>query len=242
MILPLGIIVPIIATKIWHNTPLQLFMTAYKLRVTLVPIFDVLMLLALKRGKPSTVAGLAGFWGIIVLATACSAIVNSMQFNAQMSFFAKRVDPAIGGSYMTLLNTAANLGMFETVPTRFVLGDVQTCTELSASLLFNSLCNRRYMASFLRNVACWMALDRTQLQHKCVNWSGELHCWTRPLLCAAGCVQYFGMRVGCAYGPTRTNPPGSPRRRLANTHFGRRSDRLRRGIVALECRRGTRRS
>ena len=87
-------------------------MTAYKLRVTLVPIFDVLMLLALKRGKPSTASGLAGFWGIIVLSTACSAIVNSMQFNAQMSFFAKRVDPAIGGSYMTLLNTAANLGTF----------------------------------------------------------------------------------------------------------------------------------
>ena len=139
VILPLGIIVPIVATKIWHNTPLQLFMTAYKLRVTLVPIFDVLMLLALKRGKPSTVAGLAGFWGIIVLATACSAIVNSMQFNAQMSFFAKRVDPAIGGSYMTLLNTAANLGMFETITIRcFVLGDVQSCTELSASLSFNS--------------------------------------------------------------------------------------------------------
>ena len=68
------------------------------------------MLLALKRGKPSSVSGLAGFWGIIILSTACSAIVSSMQFNAQMSFFAKRVDPAIGGSYMTLLNTAANLG------------------------------------------------------------------------------------------------------------------------------------
>lgn len=27
-----------------------------------------------------------------------------------MTFFAHRVDPAIGGSYMTLLNTAANLG------------------------------------------------------------------------------------------------------------------------------------
>ena len=33
-----------------------------------------------------------------------------MQFNSQMVFFAHRVDPAIGGSYMTLLNTAANLG------------------------------------------------------------------------------------------------------------------------------------
>lgn len=85
-------------------------MTAYRLRVTLVPILDVLMLLALQRGKPNSVLGLIAFWSLIVLSTACQATVNSMQFNAQMTFFAKRVDPAIGGSYMTLLNTAANLG------------------------------------------------------------------------------------------------------------------------------------
>lgn len=36
-----------------------------------------------------------------------------------MVFFASRVDPAIGGSYMTLLNTAANLG--GTWPNSFVM-------------------------------------------------------------------------------------------------------------------------
>lgn len=40
--------------------------------------------------------------------------------NAQMTFFAKRVDPSIGGSYMTLLNTAANLG--GTWPTPVIMG------------------------------------------------------------------------------------------------------------------------
>jgi MFS transporter, PAT family, solute carrier family 33 (acetyl-CoA transportor), member 1 len=94
-------------------------MTAYKLRVTLVPILDILMLMALQRGKPSSSSGLMMFWSVIILSTACQAIVNSMQFNAQMSFFAKRVDPAIGGSYMTLLNTAANLG--GTWPASFVM-------------------------------------------------------------------------------------------------------------------------
>ena len=33
-----------------------------------------------------------------------------MQSNAQMTFFASRADPLIGGSYMTLLNTFANFG------------------------------------------------------------------------------------------------------------------------------------
>jgi len=31
-------------------------------------------------------------------------------FVAQMAFFARVSDPLIGGSYMTLLNTLANLG------------------------------------------------------------------------------------------------------------------------------------
>lgn len=94
-------------------------MNAYKLRVTLVPILDVLMLMALRGGKPNSLSGLMSYWSFIILSTALQAIVNSMQFNAQMTFFAKRVDPAIGGSYMTLLNTAANLG--GTWPASFVM-------------------------------------------------------------------------------------------------------------------------
>ena len=94
-------------------------MNAYKLRVTLVPILDVLMLMALHRGKPNSMSGLMSYWSFIILSTALQAIVSSMQFNAQMTFFAKRVDPAIGGSYMTLLNTAANLG--GTWPASFVM-------------------------------------------------------------------------------------------------------------------------
>ena len=94
-------------------------MNAYKLRVTLVPILDFLMLMALRGGKPNSVSGLMSYWSFIILSTALQATVSSMQFNAQMTFFAKRVDPAIGGSYMTLLNTAANLG--GTWPASFVM-------------------------------------------------------------------------------------------------------------------------
>jgi len=119
VILPLGILVPIVATKLWHGHPLRQFMTAYKLRVTLVPLLDVLMLMSLQRARPQTAVGTLLFWIPIVFSTALQAIVNSLQFNAQMTFFAHRVDPAIGGSYMTLLNTAANLG--GTWPASFVM-------------------------------------------------------------------------------------------------------------------------
>jgi PAT family acetyl-CoA transporter-like MFS transporter 1 len=111
IILPLGIMVPVIAARIFKNKPLTQFMTAYKLRVTVLPILDVLMLLAVKKyAHASDVKSSTIFWVCVVASTALFSIVDSMQFNAQMTFFAHRVDPAIGGTYMTLLNTAANLG------------------------------------------------------------------------------------------------------------------------------------
>jgi PAT family acetyl-CoA transporter-like MFS transporter 1 len=119
IILPLGILVPIVATKVWHSHPLRQFMTAYKLRVTLGPILDICMLLALQQARSHTMSGSALFWTPVILSTALQAIVSSLQLNAQMTFFASRVDPAIGGSYMTLLNTAANLG--GTWPASFVM-------------------------------------------------------------------------------------------------------------------------
>lgn len=127
VILPLAILVPIVATKIWHGHPLRQFMTAYRFRVTLTPLLDVIMLYVLKHGKPKSAVGMLFFWSILILSTAGQAIVSSLQFNAQMTFFAQRVDPAIGGSYMTLLNTAANLG--GTWPSSFVMWMVGQLTQ-----------------------------------------------------------------------------------------------------------------
>ena len=51
------------------------------------------------------------FWLTINVSTAVFSIVESVQFHAQiLVFFAHRIHPAIGGTYMTLLNTANNLG------------------------------------------------------------------------------------------------------------------------------------
>jgi len=117
IILPLGILVPIIGTKIWQGYPLKQFMFAYKFRVTVVALVDVLMLLAVRSFRGGNKILIGGetssrliFWGLLIASTALQAIVHSLQFNAQMTFFAHRVDPKIGGSYMTLLNTFGNLG------------------------------------------------------------------------------------------------------------------------------------
>mmetsp|Transcript_15185 Transcript_15185/g.31495 ORF Transcript_15185/g.31495 Transcript_15185/m.31495 type:complete len:657 (+) Transcript_15185:133-2103(+) len=116
LILPLGILVPLAASKIWHSAPLRQFMRAYEWRITLVPLLDIFMLRLLKNGHSHSTPI---FWAAVIASTAGQAITSSLQFNAQMTFFASRVDPAIGGSYMTLLNTMANLG--GTWPASFVM-------------------------------------------------------------------------------------------------------------------------
>ncbi|CAJ1954175.1 unnamed protein product [Cylindrotheca closterium] len=126
VILPLGILVPIAAHHIWHKEgPLRQFLTAYQWRVTVIPLLDILMLHMITKSQNHH-GGL--FWLAILASTAGQAICNSLQFNAQMIFFASRVDPAIGGTYMTLLNTAANLG--GTWPSSAVMGFLGYLTKM----------------------------------------------------------------------------------------------------------------
>ncbi|KAL3935374.1 MAG: hypothetical protein SGBAC_009101 [Bacillariaceae sp.] len=126
VILPLGILVPIAAHHIWHKEgPLRQFTTAYQWRVTVIPLLDLLMLHMITTSQNHH--GYV-FWLAILASTAGQAICNSLQFNAQMIFFASRVDPAIGGTYMTLLNTAANLG--GTWPSSAVMGLLGYLTKM----------------------------------------------------------------------------------------------------------------
>jgi hypothetical protein len=58
---------------------------------------------------PGVTPGFGALAAIFVLSNAHS-LVTSVMFIAQMSFFTKVSDPSIGGTYMTLLNTFANIG------------------------------------------------------------------------------------------------------------------------------------
>jgi len=93
VILPLGILTPILASRFYSGRPLAQFLFAYKLRVSLVALLDVLSLAALEKyGAGATVS-----WILLVLSTVAQTVCSSMQFNAQMSFFSTRVDKNIGG-------------------------------------------------------------------------------------------------------------------------------------------------
>ena len=49
-------------------------------------------------------------YGAMLALTVASTLCSSVMFVALMAFFNKVSDPAIGGTYMTMLNTLANMG------------------------------------------------------------------------------------------------------------------------------------
>jgi len=135
--LPAGIIGPLVATRIFGGAAtsqkdrgkgsMRQFLVVYRARVTAVILLDVLAVHAVNQ-RYSLQQGIFNqypplFWLALIASTAASALCSALMFNAQMSFFASRVDVDIGGSYMTLLNTFANLGgTWPASPTLGLLG------------------------------------------------------------------------------------------------------------------------
>lgn len=54
--------------------------------------------------------GNAKFLSWLIAAVVLHEVASNCMFVAQMAFFSRVSDPVIGGTYMTLLNTIANVG------------------------------------------------------------------------------------------------------------------------------------
>ena len=98
-------------------------------------------------------------WSVLILATCVVQILQSVMFVSQMAFFAKVADARIGGTYMTLLNTLANLGA--KWPTSLILWliDVTTATTAFGHLDGYHVCN---LACTLFGLG-WLAISRDKL-------------------------------------------------------------------------------
>lgn len=107
--------------------PMSLFMQAFPVRIAIGMLWLALIYGVLAASAPSTSTSSTGtasstppsapasgvslpVLALIFLLSNAHSLVTGVMFIAQISFFTQVSDPALGGSYMTLLNTVANLG------------------------------------------------------------------------------------------------------------------------------------
>jgi len=123
-LMPLYIVLPLIATR-WttNQTPLNLAMCVYPLRLFMIVAYSALIYFA-----PSSVDPLPyGFYSMMALSGAMAAVASSFMFVSSLAFFTRVSDPAMGGTYMTLLNTMGNVGGTWPNTMAFYLVDAFTC-------------------------------------------------------------------------------------------------------------------
>jgi len=126
--MPVVILLPAVVSRWTSNTtPWNLAMKAYPWRVLLVLVSTVLVSCtpseALHRGEIPWL-----FYSAVVLVCFLATVAQQCMFVSQMAFFARISDPALGGTYMTLLNTLANLGGMWPGTAVLNLIDASSCT------------------------------------------------------------------------------------------------------------------
>mmetsp|Transcript_44250 Transcript_44250/g.87789 ORF Transcript_44250/g.87789 Transcript_44250/m.87789 type:complete len:501 (+) Transcript_44250:72-1574(+) len=133
VLMPVYLVLPILIAR-WTSgsRPLDLALRAYPWRVALVPV--VVGLVYTTPTGISTTSVPWFFYTLLLLVSALGAVASQCMFVAQMAFFAKISDPAMGGTCMTLLNTVANLGGMWPPTVTMRLVDVTTCKGQSCML------------------------------------------------------------------------------------------------------------
>ena len=111
-LLAASILLPLaVAHKTSGKKPLTIFLVGVPLRLCLNPaIFYLLEFIKRAYGEGGDADDKLLAFKLYALLMVSREIGSNLMFVSQMAFFAKVSDPAFGGTYMTLLNTIANLG------------------------------------------------------------------------------------------------------------------------------------
>ncbi|RWS28600.1 acetyl-coenzyme A transporter 1-like protein [Leptotrombidium deliense] len=109
-LVPLQILLPLVISKYTSGPkPLNIFLKAYPYRLFFGVVFSFLLYWTrIVRYADGTFP--IYYYVVLVLVYAVHQITLYSMFVALMAFHARTSDPAIGGTYMTLLNTVTNLG------------------------------------------------------------------------------------------------------------------------------------
>lgn len=159
LLMPLEIALPVFASP-WASGPMpfNLAVWMYPFKVAIVPITAMLV-----YATPSMDPFPWGFWAAMVVVAVVKSITTEWMFVSQISLFARVSDPAIGGTYMSFLNTVGNLGNKLPPTLTFFLVDYLTCRESSCSFQADGF--------YVMTLACtivgtaWYALARGPVRH-----------------------------------------------------------------------------
>lgn len=109
LLIPISVVLPGILTRYTTEKPLSFFTKTYLPRMVLGMASAMLV-----YSCPSDLHHVdqvpLWFWLSVLALSIAASILSSAQFVSLMAFFAQVSDPLVGGSYMTTLNTATNLG------------------------------------------------------------------------------------------------------------------------------------
>ncbi|RWS09377.1 acetyl-coenzyme A transporter-like protein [Dinothrombium tinctorium] len=155
---PLQIILPLVISKYTSGPrPLDIFLKAYPYRLFLGIIFALLVYWTKLVRNPIDGTFPLYYYVIILLAYALHQVTLYSMFVALMAFHAKTSDPAIGGTYMTLLNTVTNLGGNWPSTLALYLVDYTTFKSCSAG---NFYCNKETTSACIKSGGvCNVTLD-----------------------------------------------------------------------------------
>lgn len=149
---PLQIFLPLIVSKYTTGTkPMEVYIKAIPLRIIFGISAAIIVALA-----PHIIRANGGtpiyFYVILIINYAFYQICLYCMFVAVMAFFAKISDPAVGGTYMTLLNTICNLG--GNWPTSIVLWLVDVLTWKRCAIGSNNDALKDLKSGFITNNTC----------------------------------------------------------------------------------------
>lgn len=103
---PLSVILPGVLAKYAQTKPLDIFTKTHIPRMILCILSAMLWVF-----RPDNFEHLPMlFWCSIFIVSILASVISTTQFVSMMAFFTMVSDPLVGGSYMTALNTIANLG------------------------------------------------------------------------------------------------------------------------------------
>ncbi|CAM9235621.1 unnamed protein product [Choristocarpus tenellus] len=146
LIVFLGIIIPVGLGRLTAGPmPLKVFIWGYPLRLVVTVVYAYVLPLA-RSAHMVPAEGVAVFYMWLVVAVTLHDLASNCMYVSQMAFFSRISDPSIGGTYMTLLNTVANIGTKWPNSLSLYLLDqltVRTCLNEEVEVLMNDNCDNQ---------------------------------------------------------------------------------------------------